>query len=169
MRLSETAVQGLRAALAGNAPVDEISFDVFKAERIVPSGFDFAPDLCLSDGFVHYLIYSLAVARIPDWVAEAQERLRPERNAFIVIFATHTASSIGAAVASGIAEECLAKGYGLAVQSPDGVYWVFPPTYRIPRCARSGIERGHIPQWILHDLIRYDTFSEYLQRALRRF
>jgi len=169
MRLSDAAVQGIRATLSRDAPVDEVSFDDFKAERIVPPSLKFIPDLCLSNGFAHFLVYSLAVARIPDWVAEAHKQLRPERNAFIVIFAMETAASIGAAVASGVAEQCLAEGYGLAVQSQDGVYWVFPPTYQKPRCGTSGTERGHIPQWILAELLACEGFSEYLRRALRRF
>jgi len=169
MRLSEFAAQGIRKALGGPTTLQELPLAYLKRKRVIPADFKFGPDLCLTDGTVHYLIYTLSVSLIPEWVAEAQKQLAPGKNVFLVILANHTPDVPGAAIAGGVAKECLKHGYGLAVESPDGVFLVFPPTYRIPRFRPPAVERDHIPLWIRDELLRCRGFSDYLQRAFKRF
>lgn len=169
MRLTTALSQAIRAGLRRNGPLREVPVSELKKRRILPKGFAFGPDLCLLDKNGYHLIHAVGVALIPEWVIKGQEQLKSVANVSITIVATHSSETPGALIASGLAEACLKHGFGLAVESPDGVFPVWRSGYGTTRLRTRIMERGHIPSWLRDELLKCVGFSDYLKRALDRF
>jgi hypothetical protein len=59
-------------------------------------------------------------------------------------------------------------GYGLASESQEGCFLVFPPGYSLQATCSSKAELGHVPSWLRRELLKATRLSKYLRKALAK-
>jgi hypothetical protein len=168
MDLSPKTVTALRQQLQSGLPLNEVLVGELAKKLLVPKSLPFGPDLCLTDKKHAHLIYALAAEELPKWVVQAQDSLKRFPQTYVTVLAVHTPNVVGYKNASKVAERCIALGYGLATESDDGCFLVFPPAYSIPTPAFSKSEIGHLPSWIRTELLGVTGLGDYLLKALGR-
>jgi hypothetical protein len=164
MRIPRATAQRIRNALRQERVVREVSFAEIKKKRLLKRKLSFGPDLCLVDDQRYYLVYALGLPRIPEWVRSAHDQLPATKRISVVIVATQSSDLSGPDIAEAVAEECYELGFGLLVETSDGVFRVWPPNYELPKMRRSASERGHIPRATREALLQSPGFSNYLRR-----
>jgi hypothetical protein len=97
-------------------------------------------------------------------VRSAHDQLPATKRISVVIIATQSSDTSGPDIAEAVAEECYGLGFGLLVETSDGVFRVWPPNYALPKMRRSASERGHIPLATREALLQSPGFSDYLRR-----
>lgn len=169
MRFTRAIAQGIKVALRRDQAVREVSFGEIKKKRLLKQKLSFGPDLCLVDGQHYYLVYALGLSRIPDWVQSAHQQLGAAKRVSAIIVATESPELSGIDIAEAVAERCYELGFGLLVETSDGVLRVWPPDYVLPKLRRTTTERGHIPGATRDALLKSPGFSPYLKRRFELF
>lgn len=168
MDLIPKTVAALRRQLQTSSPLTEVSIAKLKGTKFVPKKLPFGPDLCLAGKKQCHLIYALGTDELPKWVVKASSKLKRFTNTNVTVLAINTATAVGYKNAGKVAEQCIKLGYGLAVESMDGCFMVFPPSYKIPASRRCAKEVGHVPSWLRHSLLDAGNLSDHVRRALSR-
>jgi hypothetical protein len=168
MDLAPGTIATLSAQLQTSSSLNEASLADAKNANLLPKSLPFGPDLCLISKKQCHLIYALGTGELPQWVVGAGRSLKRFKNTHVTVLAVHTPSIIGYKNASKVAEQCIKLGYGLAVESKDGCFLVFPPSYKIPASRYSKAEVGHVPSWIRLELSKASNLSEHLRKAIAR-
>jgi hypothetical protein len=165
MDLTPETIAALRQQLQVSPSLKRVSLVDVKNAKFVPKTFSFGPDLCLTDKNQCHLIYVLGTGELPQWVIAASEKLKRYKNTHVTILAVDTLTVVGHTNASRVAEQCISLGYGLVVESVDGCFLVFPPSYKIRTSRFSKKEVGHVPSWIRLGLLKSCNLSEHLRKA----
>ncbi len=164
MRFTRATAQGIKAALRRDRVLREISFGEINKKRLLKKKLSFGPDLCLADGRHYHLVYALGLPRIPDWVRSAHKQLTAAKRISAVIVATDSPEVSATDIAEAVAEECYKLGFGLLLETSEGLLRVWPPDYAMPKLRRGALERGHIPAATRKALLNVRGFSPYLMR-----
>jgi hypothetical protein len=156
-----------------------VSLEELISQNIVPDEISWQPSACieLSNGTI-VLVHALADREIPPYVQSAAALLTNRPNIKILIL-SRTLLIEGEAgksmvpaqyAASGVADQCIESGFGLAFENKNDCVLVFPFKYSPPaRCATEEEEVGHIPSWLRAELVKSKSFSKHLERALLAF
>lgn len=168
MDITPETVAALRKQLQTSSPLNEVSLANVKNEKLAPKSLPFGPDLCLISKKQCHLIHALGAEALPQWVIEASEKLKRFKKTHVTVLAVHTPTVVGYKNASKVAEQCISLGYGLAVESVDGCFLVFPPAYQKPTASSSKKEIGHVPSWIRAELLEANNLSDHLRKAVSK-
>jgi hypothetical protein len=168
MDLTPETIAALRKQLRVSPSLKEASLADIKKAKLVPKSLSFGPDLCLAGKKQCHLIYALGTGELPQWVIGAKGKLKRFKNTHVTILAVHTPNVVGYKNASKVAEQCIDLGYGLAVESEDGCFLVFPPSYQMPTACSPGEEVGHVPGWIRAGLLEANNLSDHLRKAVSK-
>jgi len=165
MDLTPKTVAVLCRQLQISPPLTEVPLAKIRGTKFAPKKLPFGPDLCLVGKKECHLIYALGTGGLPKWVIEASSKLKRFKNTHVTILAINTATAVGYKNAGNVAEQCIKLGYGLAVESVDGCFLVFPPSYKMPATRSCKNEVGHVPIWIRFSLLRAANLSEHVRKA----
>lgn len=168
MEFCPRTIAALREQLRTGSNLCEVSISELKKAGFVPKLLPFGPDSCLWDGKHSHLIYALATDELPRWVVEAQGKIKNFRKTRVTIVAVHSASTVGYKNANKVAEHCIELGYGLATESHEGCFLVFPPGYSVRAQCSARSELGHVPSWLRGELLNATGLSNYLRKALAK-
>ncbi|MGA2624232.1 MAG: hypothetical protein ABSF91_10295 [Bacteroidota bacterium] len=137
--------------------------------RAILPGKVFLPDYCFQQDSDYFLVYPIPTPEIPEWITGARHVLQARQNLKLILLASQSEEFSGPSIAHAIANQARELQYGLAVQTRDGVFLVFPPNFREPRPTRSKAEYGHIPSWIFRRASEGTSTSNHMRDCITRF
>ena len=153
---SEHAIRQLASQLGARYPARLLNPQSLRG-TILPRRVGL-PEFCFQQDHDYFLVHPLPTPEILDWLRKAQPVFRNISHLQLILLALNTEIYAGPSISCEIADEVRRLGYGLAVQTRDGVFLVFPPNFREPSIGRSQTESGHIPGWLyqrgVHPLFR---------------
>lgn len=134
---------------------------------VIPKSF--TPDRVFQVGDEIIFVHSLASGAIPAWVRAAKKRTQAQKHSRVLLLASNTKDSTGTRIAAAVAKDAVKLGFGLAMMTGDGVFLIFPPSFKQLKPPKSKSEAGHIPSWIYQRIANAENISETLREVLEKF
>jgi hypothetical protein len=165
-------INSVCAHLSADVPAVEISFDLLRKRRRVPSlkTLGWGPDYCIERGREVHLVHVLSGPELPVWVRKSRKTVSASPDTHVLVVALSTKEFPALKVAERACEACAAARFGLLCETPFGFVTVLPPrrVAHLP-CRAAETEHGHVPSWIIERLLACNGFSTRLMNHIRSF
>src|SRR5205809_5411193 len=142
----------------------KVKIETLRRKGEIKAKLPFGVDGCIKIDRRYLLVQILDVSTIPDRIIRAKACLGA--NTSIIILACASADAEAVDIASEIADDAMENGLGLAFESSDEVYGVFPPGFAAVAPTTDPTAFGHIPHWLVAAVEAASGFSTYFHDCI---